>query len=629
MTSIWNMNPNDIPILMYHDISDTDSQWCVSPAAFEQQMSFLYQQGFKTITLSQLDMLIKNSKEKKEKYCVITFDDARKGVVTHAFPILKKYNFSAVVFVVPAWIDGKAPEQESYSLFASWEQLSMLSTAGWEIGSHTQTHQSLPKLTKEQLKAELDNANETLKKKLLVNPRHIAYPFGAYNNEVIAEVSYRCTTAVTTRRGFDKTPYEYARQPIFRSTTKDEFTKLLRKPTLSLCMIVKDEEQTLHTCLASVKELADEIIIGDTGSTDKTKQIAQQFTKKVFDIRWNDDFAVARNETLKHATGDWILLLDADEMLAVKDIEKIKEAIHDWQVQGYQMLTRNYTEESSTMGWLPTLELDPQQKKPAGWYPSLKVRLFQRLPHVKFAGEMHEMVDDSIRAVGKIKMLNIPIHHYGTLNKKTAEEKNAAIARTNKKIEANPNDAKAYFELGIQFKEAGNFAEAERAFTQSLAIEEKSVIQRLNLAIVQQKQSKLDAAIENYAEVIKKSQHPDAYFGLGFCWYRKNSMKKAAQYFALALQYNPYFIDAYINLGAILEKLSNFEPAEQLLRKALSLSPTHARAHYNLGVIYEKMQQNEKAIEHYKIAIGSNYSRKNELIKRIEQLQPNELSTVK
>ena len=104
-------------------------------------------------------------------------------------------------------------------------------------------------------------------------------------------------------------------------------------------------------------------------------------------------------------------------------------------------------------------------------------------------------------------------------------------------------------------------------------------------------------------------------------------MKKAAQHFALALQYNPYFIDAYINLGAILEKLGNFEPAEQLLRKALALSPTHARAHYNLGVIYEKMQQNEKAIGHYKIAIGSNYSRKNELIKRIEQL--NELSTVK
>ena len=82
---------------------------------------------------------------------------------------------------------------------------------------------------------------------------------------------------------------------------------------ISLCMIVKDEEQHLENCLNSIKELADEIIIVDTGSKDKTKEIAGKFTNKVYDFKWNDDFSEARNFSLSKATKDWILVLDADE----------------------------------------------------------------------------------------------------------------------------------------------------------------------------------------------------------------------------------------------------------------------------------------------------------------------------
>ena len=85
---------------------------------------------------------------------------------------------------------------------------------------------------------------------------------------------------------------------------------------LSLCMIVKNEQEDLPKCLEAVKKFVDEIIIMDTGSTDKTKEVAKKFTKNVFDFKWKNDFAAARNESLKHATGDWILCLDADEVIS-------------------------------------------------------------------------------------------------------------------------------------------------------------------------------------------------------------------------------------------------------------------------------------------------------------------------
>ena len=98
-------------------------------------------------------------------------------------------------------------------------------------------------------------------------------------------------------------------------------------------------------------------------------------------------------------------------------------------------------------------------------------------------------------------------------------------------------------------------------------------------------------------------------------------MKKAASYFAQAIELNPYFVDAYINLGALLEKVGKLEPAEQLLRKAISLHPLQPRAHYNLGVVYEKTGDREKAIECYQKAASLNYHRKNELITKIESLR--------
>lgn len=92
--------------------------------------------------------------------------------------------------------------------------------------------------------------------------------------------------------------------------------------TISLCMIVKNEEKTLPRCLESVGEVADEIIIMDTGSTDATKEIASRFTNKIYDFAWIDDFSAARNAAFDRATQEYVLWLDADDILRPEDREK-------------------------------------------------------------------------------------------------------------------------------------------------------------------------------------------------------------------------------------------------------------------------------------------------------------------
>ncbi|PEP87485.1 tetratricopeptide repeat-containing glycosyltransferase family 2 protein [Bacillus toyonensis] len=101
--------------------------------------------------------------------------------------------------------------------------------------------------------------------------------------------------------------------------------------TISLCMIVKNEEKVLERCLQSVKGIPDEIIIVDTGSTDRTKEIAEKWTPYVYDFKWIDDFSAARNESFRHATKDYILWLDADDVLLEKDkmaLQSLKSSLH-------------------------------------------------------------------------------------------------------------------------------------------------------------------------------------------------------------------------------------------------------------------------------------------------------------
>ena len=93
--------------------------------------------------------------------------------------------------------------------------------------------------------------------------------------------------------------------------------------TLSLCMIIKDEELVLDRCLNSICDIVDEIIIVDTGSSYNSKEIAKRYTDNIYDYNWNDDFSEARNFSFEKATKDYILWLDADEILENENKDKL------------------------------------------------------------------------------------------------------------------------------------------------------------------------------------------------------------------------------------------------------------------------------------------------------------------
>lgn len=176
----------------------------------------------------------------------------------------------------------------------------------------------------------------------------------------------------------------------------------MERPMLSVCMIVRNEEKNLGTCLESIKAVADELIIVDTGSNDGTITIARRYTDKVFIHPWEDNFSKARNQALAYATGDWILIIDADEELIQEDIPNLRNALEDGEIDTIMaQVISKYT-----------------QEKGEGILNS--VRLFRNNGIIRYEGRVHNRVVGLTNA----RVYPIRIIHYGyDLAKPRAEEK--------------------------------------------------------------------------------------------------------------------------------------------------------------------------------------------------------------
>ncbi|MCK7508774.1 MAG: glycosyltransferase family 2 protein [Desulfobacterales bacterium] len=176
------------------------------------------------------------------------------------------------------------------------------------------------------------------------------------------------------------------------------------RATLSLCMIVKDEEPHLAKCLMSVKPIVDEMIVVDTGSSDRTKSIAAALGARVFDHPWTNDFSEARNHSLSKASGDWILVLDADEVdLAdgprqlLRKITKKRPA----KPVAYTMVTRNYTNQPGFQraGW--RMKADMPKRKPAkAGCRALRFGCLSITRRIRFVNPVHELVEPALAKLG-------------------------------------------------------------------------------------------------------------------------------------------------------------------------------------------------------------------------------------
>lgn len=242
-----------------------------------------------------------------------------------------------------------------------------------------------------------------------------------------------------------------------------QIEKASQKGTLSLCMIVKNEEKYLLQCLKSVRDIVDEMIIVDTGSTDKTVDIARIFGAKIYDFPWTGDFAAARNESMKYATGNWILILDGDEVLSPLDFKELKELIHKKSSSpaAYTIATRNYITNVSIIGWVKNTGEYPEEAG-TGWVVSKKVRLLTRSRNVAFMNPVHETLEASLAKAGiPVRPCNIVVHHYGKLDVQKDLKKGEDYYLLGKiKYENDPTNTKYILELARQAQALGKHEEA-------------------------------------------------------------------------------------------------------------------------------------------------------------------------
>jgi glycosyltransferase involved in cell wall biosynthesis len=226
---------------------------------------------------------------------------------------------------------------------------------------------------------------------------------------------------------------------------------------ISAAMIVRDEEPVLEECLRSIRDEVDEIVITDTGSTDRSREIAASFGARVLERRWDDDFSAARNHSLEAATGDFILYIDADERL-------------DATCGG----TLRHTIEQAPRSAAFLLLLQPR----VGFTFYLEGRLFRRDSRVRFTGRIHERIWPGIDALCEAEKLSVErcaarilhVGYEGDLKHK--HRRNLPLLE--RTVTENPERVYCWWHLGETLVALGRREEAERSLRKAIQVASRS-----------------------------------------------------------------------------------------------------------------------------------------------------------
>jgi glycosyltransferase involved in cell wall biosynthesis len=209
-----------------------------------------------------------------------------------------------------------------------------------------------------------------------------------------------------------------------------------RAPRITLCMIARDEEEFLGECLQHAQGAFDEFILVDTGSKDRTVEIAESFGAQVLHQPWEDNFSKPRNLGLQAATGDWILVLDADEHIVSGGCKQIRQLVKDPRALGYHMLFTNQHGDGKTAG-------------------VMMVRLFRNLPGIEYKNIIHEQVTPSLQRIGgpmglELLSTDVEVEHFGYTDElmvdRSKNERNERLFQ--KDLAERPDDIYLHYKYG-------------------------------------------------------------------------------------------------------------------------------------------------------------------------------------
>ncbi|MCW6077012.1 glycosyltransferase, partial [Clostridium sporogenes] len=223
---------------------------------------------------------------------------------------------------------------------------------------------------------------------------------------------------------------------------------------ISLCLIVKNEEETLLKCLDSAKNIAQEIIIIDTGSTDRTKEIALNFTDKVYDFTWCNDFSKARNFSISKASNDWILVLDADEVVTDFDIRDIESfcSQDNKNVVGRLKRINEYEDEQGIKRYIE------------------RVNRVLNKNFFTYEGIIHEQIVSTNKKKYVTKNINLIVDHIGyskeVLNRTNKIQRNIELLK--KALKKDFKDPYLHYQLGKSYFMGKDYANAYISFKKAI-----------------------------------------------------------------------------------------------------------------------------------------------------------------
>ena len=355
--------------------------------------------------------------------------------------------------------------------------------------------------------------------------------------------------------------------------------------TVSLCLIAKDEEKVIGRCLKSLKPLVDEIILVDTGSQDKTVDIARQWGAKIFYFPWNQNFSDARNTGIKEAKMDWILIVDADEYLREGDEDKLVAAFNDFTEDGYLVKTLNFSKENSQ-----------------DYIINLNHRIFKNNKKAHFVGAIHEQVTpiDHKDPQKPPKILDIGFYHTGYLEtarqEKDKQGRNLQILE--RLVTESPNHQFYLFSLANEYAKT-DLDKAlklyDRAYGQGDFLSgyiPKLILYRIMALQGLGRYQEALAAVSEGLGIFPDLT--DLYYFQGNIHRKQNHPKKAIQSYETALrmgkpkrdflqfQDSSYRFGPLFNLAQIYEETGYFELAAQNYEHCLKVDPSKYQLTQNI-----------------------------------------------
>ncbi len=362
-------------------------------------------------------------------------------------------------------------------------------------------------------------------------------------------------------------------------------------PRIVLSMIVRNASATLKACLDSAKGVVDEIVIADTGSTDTTVELARASGARVIEIPWNNDFSEARNRSLAEVRADWVLVLDADEVLDPRAKSVIPNLCNERDVAGYQVSIRNYFLSLEDRIWDQPAKPNDSSLPAAKDYPAYveheNVRLFRRDPRIYFVGRVHESVGSSIEGNGlRLGRASFLIHHFGLVaDPETRARKNRFYRNLGKmKVDEMPTNAQAHLELGLaELENLGNVEEALASFENACRLNPRLGVAWYFAGIANFRLGKYQESIHSLRQAEKRGRRTAAAAEIvGDGHYNLAEFPEAVRSYERALKLAPRSATLESKCGLAKVRTGSAEAGLQQVRHAILQQPALAETHDRL-----------------------------------------------